>query len=438
MKVWGVLALFAAGTQAFAQYSGPAILTRGETPSAMKAVQVRFKPFASIGATYDTGLNNVALNDQGDLAHQNSYATRVSWGIQGSHRWLHSSLGLDYFGSYSRLRRGGASYWLNQQFMLGYTRQLTRHATLTLNESAGMFSRDFGLLGLPQTVPFDPATTSTPTTDFFDNRTTYTTSQAGLSIERSTRLSFSAGGGGYFVRRSSSALYGTNAASARGDVQYRWRRRTTVGAAYGYQYISPTQVAARLDAHTLSGTYSHSLSSRVEFAAVAGGTHYESKFLQTLPLDPVIAVLLGISSSSQIIHTRSWTPTGSARLSWLFPHGIAYLSGGRILTPGNGLFLGSLSNNISAGYMYGGLRHWTINSHVSYYNSNSVQNVSGEYSNMSGAVSISRTLLRNVQWFGTYSARQYTSGTFTAYNRVIHQAVFGLAFSPGETPLRIW
>ena len=44
---------------AFAQYAGPAILSRGEAPSAMSAPQINFRPYFDVNAVYDTGLAGV-------------------------------------------------------------------------------------------------------------------------------------------------------------------------------------------------------------------------------------------------------------------------------------------------------------------------------------------------------------------------------------------
>src|SRR5262249_37538768 len=156
-----------------AQYAGPAILTRGEAPSAMSAPKIFFRPFVEVSANYDTGLAGVAVTPNGDLANASSYGVGLAWGVSGTHSWRHTLLGLDY--------RGSLYHWLNQtsydgidqSIMLGITHQLSRHMTLNLRESAGMFTRDFGLKTLPQTVPFDPSSAFTPTTDYFDNRTIY-------------------------------------------------------------------------------------------------------------------------------------------------------------------------------------------------------------------------------------------------------------------------
>jgi hypothetical protein len=49
---------------AFAQFGGPAILSRGDAPAAMSVPQIDFIPFLSLVGVYDTGLATVSVNSQ--------------------------------------------------------------------------------------------------------------------------------------------------------------------------------------------------------------------------------------------------------------------------------------------------------------------------------------------------------------------------------------
>jgi hypothetical protein len=443
--------LIVGSSPCLAQFAGPAVLSRGEAPAMMTSLAVRFRPFMQIAGSYDTGLAGLTLDGNAQLATRVSTGIRTIWGVSGVHQGKFTMIGLDYRGSithYSRAITYGSSIARNnsydslnlgQSLMLGVTHRLAKHATLTLSQSAGMFTRDFGLLGLPQTVPFDPAGTYTPTTDFFDNRTLYSTSQAGLSLQKSTRLSFSAGGGLYLVRRRSESLFGTSGASANGDAQYRLTRTTTVGGAYSFQHFTSSRASATSDVHSAYGTFARRLSRRGEFSGFAGLMRIETKFLQRFPVDPVIAQLLGITDSTQIVHRIILTSRLEGRFSWLFPSGVAFLSAGRGITPGNGVFLTSLENRYNVGYVYTGLRRWAFHAQVAYRQATSIQNQVGSYTTASAQTAVSRTLSHwGLNVVGTFAVRQYSSNSFSGYNRTIQQATIGLGFSPGEVPLRIW
>lgn len=395
------------------------------------------RPFFQLMGVYDTGLAGVAVSETGELASHSSTGIRAGWGLSGSHVWKRTTLGVDYRGSITRYERSTTVNMINQSLMLGLTHRLTRHSTLTFNQNAGMYSRDFGLLTLTQTVPFDPSTSYIPTTDFFDNRTYYTTSQVGFSLQKSSRLSFFLAGTGSAIRRRSANLYETAVGTAYGDVQYRLTRHSTIGSAYTYAKFKVSNTDGATDAHNTSGTFSLQVGRRAEFSGSAGLLRLETKFLRNIPVDPVIGALLGITNSTQIRHTRSWTSTGSGRLSYKFSTGVAFATGGRALVPGNGLFLTSFMTSYTAGYLYTGLRRWSFTSQVSRQQASSVQNVTGKYNTTSANASIARSFL-GVHWTAAYSVRRYDSPDFVRYNRLIHQASFGLAYSPGDIPLRLW
>ena len=47
---------------AYAQYGGPAILTRGQAPTGMSSAQIDFRPFVTFDGDYDNGLNGVSVD----------------------------------------------------------------------------------------------------------------------------------------------------------------------------------------------------------------------------------------------------------------------------------------------------------------------------------------------------------------------------------------
>jgi hypothetical protein len=322
--------------------------------------------------------------------------------------------------------------------MLGIVHQLSRHVALTLDESAGLFSRNFGIPGLAQTVPFDPSTTYAPTTDFFDNRTEYLSTQANLVVQKTARLSFSLGGDGFLVRRKSSALYGVTGATAHADVQYRVSRRSTLGVNYSFTHFDFIGVLSSTDVHAVSGVYSVRLSRWLEFSGEGGFARAETKFIQNVPVDPAVAALIGTPEGTVVLDRIDHLAIFNARLSRTFPKGVAYISGGRGVTPGNGLFLTSIMTTAMAGYDYTGLRRWSLGVSAGYQSGRSIGNVLGSYGGTSGTLSASRQIMHNVHGIVSFGARQYSSANFSSYSRLIYEARVGLGYSPGDIPLRIW
>ena len=423
---------------AFGQYAGPAILSRGDAPSSMSGAQVNFRPFVEVLGIYDTGLAGVAVNPNGDLGNAASEGVELGWGVSGTHSWRHTEIGLDYHGDIRHY--SAATYYdsTDQALLLGIKHQFTRHISVSLRNSAGMFSYGGSFSGLPQTVRFDPSQSFIPVTDFFDNRTIYASSMADMVIQKSSRLSFSFGGGGFLNRRRSTALYGVVGAVANADVQYRLTRRTTIGAEYSYNHYSFNRIFSSTDTNGGAATYAVQLSRRWEFTGFGGATRVETKFIQNVPLDPAIAAILGVSSGLRVIYSIRTIPVLSARLSRTFSRGVFYLNGGHTVTPGNGLFLTTSATSAGGGYTYTGLRRWSFNASVGYDNNKSIGNIIGKYTDTIGTVTASRQITRSFHAIASFSGREYGSGDFAKYNRVIYSASLGVGFAPGDVPIRIW
>jgi hypothetical protein len=424
----------------FAQYTGPALLSRGEAPAAMAMPNIRFQPFVEVAGTYDTGLANIGVTDQGQLATSAATGVALTWGVSGAHSWRHDKVGVYY--------RGGLIHYfgykgydsVDQSLLFSEDHQFSRHLSATLRTSAGLLKRDFGILSLPQTISFDPASAYIPTTDFFDNRTAYINTQASMAYQRTARLSFYASGTNVLIRRHSKALSGTTGFIANGDMQYRLTRRTTIGATYVFDHFSYTRLFGSSDIHGAAASYSARLTRNLEISGYGGFMRVESLFLQEIPIDPAIAAILGIAGggSAQIRHTITYIPNVNARLSRTFHNGVVYLSGGRTVTPGNGLFVTSVATAVAGGYQFTGLRFWSASVNADYTASDSVGTIQGNYNGLGVDAALSRQLRRGIHFITGMRARRYSSPDFDKYNRLIYEARVGIGFTPGDVPLRIW
>lgn len=425
-------------TSAAADSSGPAILSRGEAPAAMSIPEISFRPFVEFGGVYDTGLTGVAINSNGQLGASVSPGIVLDGGVSGTHSWKHTKLGLDYHGSVYHYTKTTYYDGADQSLRLGITHEFTHHLKLALRESAGLFSRNYGLPALSPTTLYDSSASYIPSSDFYDNRTIYASSQADLTIQKTSRLSFTFGGDFFLNRRRSTALYGMTGAGARSDMQYRLSRRTTIGAGYTYTHYAYHGVFSGTDLHGVVATYGIRLTKTLEFSGYGGFMREETKFEQSVPIDPAIAALIGTSAGAVIVHNIEYVPNVSARLSQTFSRGVLYLSGGHTVTPGNGLFLTSEATTVSAGYTYTGRRHWSFGTQAAYDRAKSIGNVLGSYGDVGGTLSASRQLVHAMHAVLSFSARQYQSPSFTLYNRMIYTVRLGIGFTPGDIPLRMW
>lgn len=435
-----LLAVLGIAMPVFGQYAGPAILSRGDAPSAMNGPDLTFRPFVEVSGVYSTGLaSSVAVNSQGDIANYSAAGVSIAGGISGSHRWRHTSLGLSYRAQYDYYPRNTGYSGFDQSMLVGIRHQLSRHVMLGWDSTLGIINRSYGLLAtISPAVSFDPGQNTVPITDFFDNRLITASSQARLVVRKSARMSFSFSGGIFADRYASTALYGVLGENAYGDVQYRLTKMVTIGVNYNYTHYGFAQILGDTNMQGASGTVAWQLSRWWEFTGYGGFMRVETKFVQDVPVDPAIAAIIGITESSEVVYSARYVPNVMARLSRTLHNGVVYVSGGRLIDAGNGLFLTSSTTIASAGYTYTGLRRWSVGANVSYNQSRSIGNVIGNYGGLSATASLSRTMAHGMSLIGNVTVQRYNSTDFSKYNSVVYSAGLGLGWSPGDVPLRIW
>jgi hypothetical protein len=241
------------------------------------------------------------------------------------------------------------------------------------------------------------------------------------------------------TQRRSSALAGVRGVQTRADTQYRLTRFVSIGALYTFTNYHFNKTAdAQTFSHGMAGSFSYRINRTFEFTGFAGMQRTESDLISTTPVDPVIAAIIGSATTRQFVHLVQQTPYVNARFSQTFKRGVWYISGGREVSPGNGLFLASNTLRLLLGYTYTGLRRWSFTAQGEYNSSSSFQNAIGGYDSTSGNLHVARRVMAGVHFVASYAARNYTSGSFSGYNRLIHEGSIGIGFTPGDIPLRIW
>jgi hypothetical protein len=411
------------------------MLTRGEIPLSMQPSQVDFRPYVQFNGIYDSGFIGLTENPGNS---ENAYGAEISFGVYGVHRWKRTSVGLDYRGDYRRYSKKSWYDGTDHTLSLGFTRQTTRHTLLSLRESAGTYTRSFGLFAFGGRGTFDPTLGYLPANDYFDNRVDFLSSQTDFTYQKSARLSFNIGADAFLVHYRSRALYGAQGGAARGDIAYRVSRHSTIGVGYTFTHYNYSQGVGGTDLHTAIGTYAVRLTRNVEFAFYGGASQVESKFIRLVGLDPVIAQLLGTSTQLAVTHRLETAPQGGLRLIRQFHHANFTLNGSYGATPGNGIFLTSRTTTGGASYSYSGLRRWNFGISASYSWASAISDLRGNYQTFYGGAGATRQLTRATHVTLRVDARKYDSSTYSNYNRVLYRATLGIAFTPKDIPLTLW
>ncbi len=418
------------------EYGGPAILSRGEVPGAQTAAPIAFRPYIGLSGIYDAGLLPVSVTSTGGIPSTDLYGEELNLGAYTYHTWKHTTLGLDYRGDY---RHYSASYWDGTDDFLSLilTHRPTKRVTFTLRNQAGVYSFNNYTLSAP--VGFlDPNYLQLPQNDIFDNRVVFVGASADLTYRVSPRLSFNLGGEGSLVRRESTALYGMTGAIARGDLEYRISRHSTLGADYRFTYFDYTRGFGNTAIQSVGFNYSTQVSRQVQLSARIGGARLVSNSLTEVALDPALAALLGESVSIQAAHTLNYVPDMQARLSDTFRHSQFTLEYLNQVVPGNGVYLTSRDNAGNVSYSYSGVRHWNFGVNGTYGRMTAVVQTVGAYTAYGAGVGVTRDLGRGLHTVLRLDTRHYDIATSTAFTRTEYRTSIGLNFSPGDVPLVLW
>ena len=430
-----------AGRDTVTEYTGPAILSRGfsaNRPTVLDAVL--FQPFLGIAGIYNTGLTGLTLNPDGQISSVNSLGTELSFGITGRRLYKNDVIGLNYHGTLNHYTH--ASYYdgTNHLLDLDLKHRATKHVSINLKESVGMYSNNTTLLNSIGTSDPSIAGTDyvvTPNTQAFDNRVIFASSQADVVVQKSARLSFNLGGGGFLVRRRSSSLFGVSGYQARADSSYRLTKKTTVGVYYAFSHYDFTKAFGGSDVHTIGVNYSLAINRRLEFRLRAGASRAETLGLITVQVDPVIAAILGQAYGVQTIYRINYAPDVSAQITREFKDGRTTAEYTRGVTPGNGVFLTSTRESGSIHAEYSGIHRYALSLGGGRDTLDSLGVALGQYSSYYGRGGVVRHLAKSVQGDAHLEYRTYKIEN-SKFNRNQLRVSLGLTFSPSERPLSIW
>ncbi len=407
--------------------------TRGAGDIGMRSGEAAdFRLFAGISAIYDNGIQPVSLDSSGHLSTVNGlYGAEVSLGVYGQHQYKHAKLGLDYTGTFRHYNAN--TYWdgSDHQFALGYTYQKSQRTTFDLRQTAGTSSLGSSFAGA---LPDAFNTVVDPTTLLFDNRTYYLQSTADVSYSQSMRNTLTVGGDWSTVQRQSSALVGVNTYGLHGTFARRLSLANTFGITYNHTHYDFSHGFGESDIDTVQGFFTRTFGRSWKASVHAGIYHSEVVGLQQFALDPVLAVLLGAPSITEVFYRANWLPSAEGILTRTFKRSLITASYARSITPGNGVYLASREQLGGVNYAYTGIRKWTFNFLANYAQLSSLGPGLPPYSQYSGGTGFTYALTRALYVTGHYDLRHYDIAA-DSFQRTASRITLGLSFSPAEIPL---
>ena len=160
----------------------------------------------------------------------------------------------------------------------------------------------------------------------------------------------------------------------------------------------------------------------------------EVQGLQRVAVDPVIAALLGVSTTVETFYQKSLFPQWNMSLSRQFHRAslsFGYQSG---VNGGNGVYLTSRQDAASVGFSYTAARKWSFSASGGYSRMQGIGQNLQPYSMITGGSAVTYSITRPIHLTADYQARhqEIINGVYLQNS---YRATFGISFSPGDIPL---
>jgi hypothetical protein len=426
--------------RASAEYSGPAVLSRGISASEpLNPKNVKFTPSVGVEYIYNSGLTGTTVKN-GRLLDANSSGVQLSYGITGEKVFKRDTFSLGFHGSLYHYMQQSNFDGTDNELSMTWTHRLSRHLSFGVRESLTEFNRNNLLLSGSQLVNTGAGTTlvtTTPATEAFDGRVINVFNEGNVTWQINARLSLNLSGGGFFTRRASTSLYGDTGYQAGADVAYRITRHVTVGAFYGYTHFDYTGIYGGSDIQTVGLAYSIAFNPSTELITRIGGARLETTGLQTIGLDPFTAAIFGVYGTVEAVYVKTNVPDVNVQIRHKVSNLNTSISYARGITPGNGVILTSTRQSVIGGVDFRLGRDWQFTGTGGYDSLNGVGIATGNYGSIVAGGGVSRTLHRGLNWHGRFDYHHYTFDQ-TGFLRNSFVFSTGLIWTPGNMLEHLW
>jgi hypothetical protein len=415
--------------------SGPSLLSRGgNAPGNRGSEPVSLTFFVGAAALYNYG---VYIPQEGATPQPNDFGTDINWGVYGGHDWGRTSLGVDYRGDYRYYSVNNYQNGNNDAIDVNFSHIFNRRWQLYVLETAGTTTQPFGASFVPSYM--NPQNASVPITEIYNSRVYYNQTFSYATYTWSPRTLVTFGGGGFLTHRTESGLVNNNGWVAQASWQRLMTRRTAIGLTYLYsKYTYPPAIGSS-DINTVGATYQHDLGRNSTINVIAGASRIESFGTESYALSPEIAAILGTPTGVRFFYAVSYIPTVQAsfvyrKRYWSFNTG--YTHGA---TPGNGVYLTSISDSASFGASYSPMRRMSFGLSASYGRMKSLwgNTASNSYNYTQGGGGFSYILGRNLNLVARVDWRRQSAGISVNNQNSVYASV-GISYSTTARPLSLW
>jgi len=439
-QFWGILIRSAA---VFVIAAATVAAQEASTPEPDADSGIRGLPVTLAGQFFDhnfvnyTLFANVVLDT--NLATlqgaQTVNGTGVGWsaggGVTASHLTRNTAFSLSYRGDYRRYGTSGYGSGTDQNLALSYSVRLGRRWSTSINANGGILLYGGGFYSI------GPNSATSVSTNPLSPETRFLSTGINFTYQQTRRLSYVFGGQFFLNDYNYAGGLDSRGASGLLSVVYRLTGKTSLAGTYSHGYYTYSQGvgSSTLDGGTL--TLSHTFGGHWQAAVTAGVNRTHTSGNITLP----VSIILGQQTVNGYVtgpyDTVSLVPSFQGSLTHYQRHSAFSVSGGQGVSPGNGVFLASRSQFLSATYSYS-TRRSNISFGASYNRLSSVANsISQTYSSGNLSASYSYVLRRHLSADFRYDLISY--GGLLSYGGVTeHRLSAGLSLSSKSIPLTLF
>ena len=419
------------------EYAGPAILSRGLGALLNPDRELlKLRPFASVQGIYDSGLTAISVDETGKLHSRDALGTEADFGVTGYHSWRRTLLGMQYQGRLRHYTRETYYDGMDNILTLNAVHRASRRVTVQVAPAVASYSRGY-FAPEAGSAYYSPELMALAGGELFDSRVNVVFGSGRLVYQRTARLSVSLGGNGFATRRHSRALAGVTGYSATGDLAYRVSRYQTIGVDYHFMHYDFQRVFGDTDAQGIGFNYALQMGRHWTLALRAGGYRVEISRLERVPLDPVIAAIVGQGVAISTSYRQLYIPAFNGQLVRRYRRGAATFEYTRSISPGNGLYLTANYEQGGAGISYRGTRRASVFVHGAAQQYRALVQDLGRFRSYWGGLGMSYSLAHDLSLSVTLGARHYDVRN-TQLDRISYRAAVGLTYSPGEVPFSLW
>lgn len=420
-------------------YTGPAVLSRAGSPLGQYTGKpIAFRFFAGATGDYFGDLSQPVTDAAGNLVTGDAYGATGRVGVYGVRNGPNSTLGVDYLGNY-RMYFGGDNQrydGIDQNLGVNYARQVSVRTAFELSARASTYS--YSGAGLSLASAGDPGGEPAPDlAEGFDNRVSRVTGQAGFSRSLTQRWVLTLGGGGSVVERRSEALLDTRNGMGLASVRYRVSQFTAVGPSYEFSYLDYPDNFESARVHNFLLSFEKQFGPRWKLEAGAGVYRADIDRVQSVPLDPILAAVIGRPTTLQPFFDKQWGPAVRATLSRTLSSGSFSIFYWRGIRSGTAFLATSESDSVGVRYSFNATSRLNIGLGANYYGVKAVSQGNARYDAYGGGAGLNYRLGKgfHITAAVSYNHQKLDDSTF-GRDRVLASA--GLMFSPGELPLSLF